>query len=100
MTCYTSQGDIVSADQIKAAVAKGTARIIYSRAFNHTSALSPALDNNLCGSSLAHHNCRYAGEVTALGVHKCKANSRSYELCEYADKGGLVHRECGIKVPN
>lgn len=36
MTYYTSQGDIVSADQIKAAVAKGTARIIYARAYNHT----------------------------------------------------------------
>ena len=30
MTYYTQTGDIVSADQIKTAVANGTARIIYS----------------------------------------------------------------------
>ena len=36
MTYYTTQGDVVTADQIKAAVAAGTARIVYSRGDNHT----------------------------------------------------------------
>lgn len=38
MTYYTTQGDVVTADQIKTAVAEGKARIIYSRAYNHTRA--------------------------------------------------------------
>lgn len=36
MTYYTTQGDVVTADQIKSAVEAGTARIIYGRAENHT----------------------------------------------------------------
>lgn len=35
---YANQGDIVSAKDIASAVAKGTARIIYSRAFGGTNA--------------------------------------------------------------
>ena len=36
MTYYSATGDIISAAEIKDAVAKGSARIIYSRAYNQT----------------------------------------------------------------
>lgn len=36
MTYYAINGEVVTADQIKAAIAAGTARIIYTRAYNHT----------------------------------------------------------------
>ena len=52
----------------------------------------------LCGSAMAHHNCKYAGEITASRVHICNANIAIYDNCEYTDKGGLIHRKHGIKT--
>lgn len=46
MTYYSRNGDKITADQIKAAVDAGTARIIYSRGLNRTnSALSLVSDD-------------------------------------------------------
>ena len=56
-----------------------------------------AEQNSLCGSAMAHHNCKYAGGITSQ-AHICNASGAKYERCEYADKGGLIHREYGIKV--
>ena len=56
--------------------------------------------HRLCGSSIAHQNCKYAGEITESLIHTCEAANSEYEICIYADKGGLIHRLYGIKVPN
>lgn len=61
-------------------------------------ALNDRLDVSLCGSAIAHANCRYAGEVTESHLHKCSATADKYSQCEFADKGGLIHKQCGIET--
>jgi len=45
MTYYTQTGDVVTADQIKAAVEAGTARIIYSHNFDGRTDRALAIDS-------------------------------------------------------
>ncbi len=52
MIYYTTQGDVVTSDQIKAAVAAGTARILYSRMDNNTQNRSTGHSLSLDGKDI------------------------------------------------
>jgi hypothetical protein len=52
MTYYTTQGDVVTADKIKAAVAAGTARILYSRMDYNTQNRSTGYSLSLDGKDI------------------------------------------------
>ena len=54
--------------------------------------------NNLCGSHLAHSACKFKGEITDERIHLCSAVQKDYEVCEYADKGGLLHINENINI--
>jgi len=52
---------------------------------------APTGEGRLCGSSLAHGNCRFAG-VTEADLIRCGADADDWSACPYRQSGYFVAR--------